>query len=73
MAQYELVNSKMIRANVQPGEQIMLRRGSMLAYKGQVTFEPTMGTSGGVMPTGGMGGMGGMGGGTGTRPGRDDD
>ena len=42
MPQYTKINSKMIEATVNHGEQIYARRGSMLAYKGDVYFEPTI-------------------------------
>lgn len=52
MAAIEKINSKMVGVTINPGEQIMSRRGAMLAYTGQVAFEP-------MGPTG-MGGVGGF-------------
>ena len=41
MATYNQINSKMIEATINHGEQIYARRGAMLAYTGQVHFHPT--------------------------------
>ena len=41
MATYNQINSKMIEATINHGEQIYARRGAMLAYTGQVNFHPT--------------------------------
>lgn len=48
---FEQINGKVIKAPVQPGREILARRGAMLAYTGDVHFAP--------VHTGG-GGMGGM-------------
>lgn len=42
MATYEKINGKMVEATVGHGEQVYARRGAMLAYKGDVTFAPTV-------------------------------
>ncbi|NHC43675.1 AIM24 family protein [Motilibacter aurantiacus] len=55
MARFEKVNSKVVK--VQLGPPVVARRGSMLAYSGQVGFTPH-GVPGGM--GGGMGGMGGL-------------
>jgi uncharacterized protein (AIM24 family) len=41
MATYNQINSKMVEATINHGEQIYARRGAMLAYTGQVRFQPT--------------------------------
>ncbi|MFJ5923455.1 AIM24 family protein [Kitasatospora sp. NPDC092948] len=44
------INHKMISAQVLPGQRILSQRGAMLAYTGDVTFQPNlMGGQGGVM------------------------
>ncbi|MFG2660618.1 AIM24 family protein [Streptomyces sp. NPDC048425] len=44
------INSKMVEATVVPGQRIYSQRGAMLAYKGDVTFTPSIqGGQGGVM------------------------
>ncbi|MDI5962710.1 AIM24 family protein [Streptantibioticus silvisoli] len=46
------LTSKMVRADVAPGQVVFSQRGAMLAYTGQVTFTPSI--------TGGQGGLGSM-------------
>ncbi|MGW4892156.1 AIM24 family protein [Kitasatospora sp. NPDC004240] len=46
------INSKMIEAQVIPGQRLFSQRGAMLAYTGEVSFTPSM--------TGGQGGVMGM-------------
>ena len=48
MATYNQINSKMIEVTVGYGEQMMSRRGAMLAYKGDVRFVPQMSMGQGV-------------------------
>jgi uncharacterized protein (AIM24 family) len=48
MATYNQINSKMVEVTVGYGEQMMSRRGAMLAYKGEVRFVPQMGMGQGV-------------------------
>lgn len=48
---FEQVNGKVIKADVQPGREVLARRGAMLAYTGDVHFAPVHT---------GQGGMGGM-------------
>lgn len=44
------INSKMIEAQVLPGQRLFSQRGAMLAYRGQVSFTPNIqGGQGGVM------------------------
>jgi uncharacterized protein (AIM24 family) len=51
---FTAVNHKVVQTTVEPGREILARRGSMLAYTGPVTFAPVhMGGSGGI---GGMAG-----------------
>jgi uncharacterized protein (AIM24 family) len=45
---FEKVNSKVVRAQVAPGQEILARRGAMLGYAGQVTFRPIVGQGQGV-------------------------
>lgn len=52
MAVIEQINNKIVGVQLNPGEQIMSRRGAMLSYTGQVSFQP-------MGPTG-MGGVGGF-------------
>lgn len=43
------INSKMVEAQVVPGQRLFSQRGAMLAYRGEVTFTPNMqGGQGGV-------------------------
>ena len=42
MAGYKEINSKVVEVSVEQGEQIMARRGAMLAYTGDVYFKPTV-------------------------------
>jgi uncharacterized protein (AIM24 family) len=42
MPSYREINSKMVEVDVMPGQQVMARRGAMLAYKGDVRFTPTL-------------------------------
>lgn len=46
------LTSKMVRAQVAPGQRLFSQRGAMLAYTGEVTFTPSI--------TGGQGGIGSM-------------
>ncbi|MEU3722339.1 AIM24 family protein [Streptomyces sp. NPDC031705] len=46
------VNSKMVEAQVVPGQKMYSQRGAMLAYRGEVSFTPSI--------TGGQGGVMGM-------------
>ncbi|MEW2416760.1 AIM24 family protein [Streptomyces sp. NPDC046866] len=46
------INSKMVEAQVVPGQTLYSQRGAMLAYRGQVSFTPSL--------TGGQGGVLGM-------------
>ncbi|SEF92337.1 Uncharacterized conserved protein, AIM24 family [Actinacidiphila yanglinensis] len=43
------INSKMIEAQIAPGQRVFSQRGAMLAYRGPVTFTPSI--------TGGQGGL----------------
>ncbi|MEU0858033.1 AIM24 family protein [Streptomyces griseofuscus] len=44
------INSKMVEATVLPGQRLFSQRGAMLAYKGDVSFTPSIqGGQGGVM------------------------
>jgi uncharacterized protein (AIM24 family) len=45
---FEQVNSKVVRAQVAPGHEILARRGAMLGYDGQITFRPIAGQGQGV-------------------------
>ena len=40
MPGFESVNSKVVKAQVAPGQPVLARRGAMLAYTGQVAFRP---------------------------------
>ncbi|MFI5543698.1 AIM24 family protein [Streptomyces sp. NPDC051815] len=46
------INSKMVEAQVVPGQRMFSQRGAMLAYRGDVSFTPSL--------TGGQGGVMGM-------------
>lgn len=46
------INSKMVEAQVIPGQRMYSQRGAMLAYRGEVSFTPSL--------TGGQGGVMGM-------------
>ncbi|MER7764335.1 AIM24 family protein [Streptomyces sp. NPDC097619] len=46
------INSKMIEAQLVPGQKVYSQRGAMIAYRGQVSFTPDL--------TGGQGGVMGM-------------
>lgn len=46
------INSKMVEAQVVPGQKMYSQRGAMLAYRGEVSFTPSV--------TGGQGGVMGM-------------
>ena len=50
MPSFAQVNNKVITAQVRPGQQVVARRGAMLAYSGRVVFSPITGAQG-------MGGM----------------
>ncbi|MEU4686305.1 AIM24 family protein [Streptomyces xinghaiensis] len=44
------INSKMVEARITPGQRLFSQRGAMLAYRGQVSFTPSIaGGQGGVM------------------------
>jgi uncharacterized protein (AIM24 family) len=44
------INSKMVEAQVQPGQRLFSQRGAMIAYTGEVRFTPnSQGGQGGVM------------------------
>jgi len=45
---FEQINSKVVRAQVGPGQEVLARRGAMLGYDGQVTFRPLAGQGQGV-------------------------
>ena len=45
---FEQVNSKVVRAQVAPGQEVLARRGAMLGYEGQITFRPIAGQGQGV-------------------------
>jgi uncharacterized protein (AIM24 family) len=45
---FEQVNSKVVRAQVAPGREILARRGAMLGYAGQLSFRPLAGQGQGV-------------------------
>ncbi|MFD3324008.1 AIM24 family protein [Streptomyces sp. NPDC058701] len=46
------INSKMVEAQILPGQKMYSQRGAMLAYRGEVSFTPSL--------TGGQGGVMGM-------------
>jgi uncharacterized protein (AIM24 family) len=50
---FEQINSKVVAAKVAPGQEVLSRRGSMLAYTGDIGFSPVHTGPGGV---GGMAG-----------------
>lgn len=50
---FEQVNAKVVKAGVQPGQQVVSRRGAMLAYTGRVTFSPAQAGLGGAPGAGG--------------------
>lgn len=56
MGRFEQVNGKVITAQITPGQEVLARRGAMLAYTGDVHFAPVHGGGG---YGGGMGGMAG--------------
>lgn len=45
---FEQINSKVVRAVVGQGQEVLARRGAMLGYEGQVTFRPIAGQGQGV-------------------------
>lgn len=45
---FEKVNSKVVRAHVAQGREVLARRGSMLGYEGQVAFRPIAGQGQGI-------------------------
>lgn len=45
---FEQVNSRVVRAQVAPGQEILARRGAMLGYDGQIAFRPLAGQGQGV-------------------------
>jgi uncharacterized protein (AIM24 family) len=48
VASYKEVNSKLVEVTVNPGEQVLARRGAMLAYTGDVRFKPTVTAGAGI-------------------------
>jgi len=48
MPAYTEVNSKVVEVAVNPGEQVLARRGAMLAYTGDVRFKPTVTAGSGI-------------------------
>ncbi|MEV7791816.1 AIM24 family protein [Streptomyces sp. NPDC087512] len=47
---FQEINSKMVRADVVPGQRLFSQRGAMLAHRGDVSFTPNLrGGRGGVM------------------------
>lgn len=48
MPSYEQINGKMVQVSITPGEQVLARRGAMLAYVGDVRFAPMMNAHGGM-------------------------
>lgn len=50
---FEQINSKVVRAQVDPHSPVLARRGAMLGYEGQVSFRPVAGQGQGM----GGGGM----------------
>jgi uncharacterized protein (AIM24 family) len=46
MPDFAQVNSKVITAQVRPGQQVIAMRGAMLAYSGRVVFSPITGAQG---------------------------
>ena len=52
----ELVNSKVVKSTLAPGQNVLARTGSMLYYTGDVRFIPhSMGGGPGAMPNMGVG------------------
>jgi uncharacterized protein (AIM24 family) len=51
MPGYEKLNGKVVNVPVAPGQEVLAKRGAMLAYTGHVTFSPVSG------PRPGIGGM----------------
>lgn len=47
MPDFEQINTKVIKAPVRAGQQVIARRGAMLAYTGRVTFAPAQSGLGG--------------------------
>ena len=45
---FEVVNSKVVRADVSPDRAVLARRGAMLGYSGDVVFRPVHGQGRGV-------------------------
>jgi uncharacterized protein (AIM24 family) len=45
---FEMVNSKVVRAQVTPSRPVLARRGAMLGYDGSVNFRPVHGQGSGV-------------------------
>jgi uncharacterized protein (AIM24 family) len=48
MAGYSEINSKLVEVAISPGEQVLARRGAMLAYTGEVRFKPTVTAGSGI-------------------------
>ncbi|MEC4018413.1 AIM24 family protein [Streptomyces sp. H27-D2] len=47
---FTLLNSRMVQAEVRPGQRLFSQRGAMLAYRGEVSFTPSItGGHGGVL------------------------
>lgn len=57
MSSFEKVNSKVVTAQVAPGQEILARRGAMLAYEGRVGFAPVHVGQGAGGYGGSLGGM----------------
>lgn len=53
MPDFEQVNSKVIKAQVRPGQPVVARRGAMLGYTGKVAFQPAHSSTGGAGSVGG--------------------
>lgn len=56
----EKVNSKVVKAVLNPGQAVLARRGAMLFYTGDVQFQPHSGGGAPGMGVGGTGGITGM-------------
>jgi uncharacterized protein (AIM24 family) len=47
MPTYSLVNSKLLNVQI-AGDKVYAKRGAMIAYKGEITFTPSLFTGGGI-------------------------
>jgi uncharacterized protein (AIM24 family) len=45
---FEQVNGKVVSTSVEPGREVIARRGAMLAYTGDVSFSPVRTGPGGA-------------------------